>query len=306
MIPILLGFIAGFGIPLQTSVNSKLRERLSSPFVASLVSFLVALVFLIALLLFTGGNLSYPMDKLVKEPFWIWLGGLCGIIYLTGNILLFGKLGSVETVVMPVLGQILMGLLIDHFGLFYSHVVPLGALRLAGALLVISGVALVAVAKKGNRNETGRNGGDIWIWRFFGIGIGMLLAIQTATNGYLGKIVESPVKASIVSFATGSVIITVLCTLKREWGKGKGNKGSYPFWIWLGGIQGVIYNLANVYLSRIIGTGMTVVLLLVGTSTGGLLVDHFALLGTPKNPINVKKLSGMALMVLGAALIKLF
>ena len=43
------------------------------------------------------------------------------------------RLGSVQTIIFPVLGQILMGLLIDHFGLMRSDVNPLTLLRVAGA-----------------------------------------------------------------------------------------------------------------------------------------------------------------------------
>ena len=52
--PIILGFLAGVGLPIQTSVNTRLRKKVGSPFNAALVSFLVGLLFLSALLLVTG------------------------------------------------------------------------------------------------------------------------------------------------------------------------------------------------------------------------------------------------------------
>ena len=61
------------------------------------------------------------------EPWWIWIGGALGVIYLTGNIVLFPKLGSVQTVIMPILGQIVMSMLIDNFGWFtLSNMILLG------------------------------------------------------------------------------------------------------------------------------------------------------------------------------------
>lgn len=106
---------------MQTSVNTRLWKKVGSPFNAALVSFLVGLLFLSALLLVTGQGLHIPFAQLLDELAWIWIGGICGVVFLTGNILLFLKLGGVQTVVLPVLGQILMGLAIDNFELFYSQ-----------------------------------------------------------------------------------------------------------------------------------------------------------------------------------------
>ncbi len=89
-------------------------------------------------------------------PAWIWIGGICGVVFLTGNILLFPKLGGVQTVVLPVLGQILMGLTIDNFGLFYSQQTSLTAFRIAGAVLVLLGVVLVSTAKESKAERTDR------------------------------------------------------------------------------------------------------------------------------------------------------
>ena len=73
--PIILGFLAGVGLPIQTSVNTRLRKKVGSPFNAALVSFLVGLLFLSTLLLVTGQGLHIPFAQLLNEPTWIWIGG---------------------------------------------------------------------------------------------------------------------------------------------------------------------------------------------------------------------------------------
>lgn len=78
------------------------------------------------------------------------------MVFLTGNILLFPKLGGVQTVVLPVLGQILMGLAIDNFGLFYSQQTSLTVFRIAGAVLVLLGVVLVSTAKESKADRANR------------------------------------------------------------------------------------------------------------------------------------------------------
>ena len=290
---IILGFLAGVGLPIQTSVNTRLRKKVGSPYNASLVSFVVALLFLSALLLITGQGLHIPLAQLLNEPAWIWIGGICGLVFLTGNILLFSKLGGVQTVVLPVLGQILMGLIIDNFGLFYSQKTPLSVFRIAGAVMVILGVVLVSMAKE-NKTASEKlqksESTTLWIWRAFGIFAGMLSATQIAVNGYLGKVVGSPIKASAISFTVGIIFLAIICIVLHFKN---------------GGILGGLYILANVYLSRIVGTGMTVIILLIGSTTGGILVDHFGMFESPKKPINAQKILGVLIMILGAAAIKL-
>ena len=293
---IILGFLAGVGLPIQTSVNTRLRKKVGSPYNASLVSFVVALLFLSALLLITGQGLHIPLAQLLNEPAWIWIGGICGLVFLTGNILLFSKLGGVQTVVLPVLGQILMGLIIDNFGLFYSQKTPLSVFRIAGAVMVILGVVLVSMAKE-NKTASEKlqksESTTLWIWRAFGIFAGMLSATQIAVNGYLGKVVGSPIKASAISFTVGIIFLAIICiVLHFKNGKSesfKNESAKNPWWMWIGGILGGLYILANVYLSRIVGTGMTVIILLIGSTTGGILVDHFGMFESPKKPITPRK-----------------
>ena len=78
-----------------------------------------------------------------------------------------------------------------------------------------------------------------------------------------------------------------------------------PWWMWIGGVFGGIYVLANVELAEIFGTGLAVIIILIGLTTGGILVDHFGLFESPKKTMNVQKIVGACVMVFGATLIKL-
>ena len=50
-----------------------------------------------------------------------WVGGLLGVCFLTGNLLLLPRLGAALTVVMTVAGQIIMGVIIDTLGLLGAN-----------------------------------------------------------------------------------------------------------------------------------------------------------------------------------------
>lgn len=333
---LLLG-LAGMGLPFQTGINALLKRRVGSPYTAALISFVVALIFLLLLLTATGQEWSLPAAALEGAPLWIWAGGLCGAIFLTGNILLHARLGSVQTIVLPVMGQILMGLIIDTYGYFHAAQTPLSLLRIVGAILVVGGVLTVSLAKENGgasvipstakaTANTSANVSEInsstsmtlWLWRLFGVFAGMMSATQVAVNGYLGHLLTSPVKASVISFVVGVIVLALICiglaiTSKKSSTTAnsnsnttaKANNGQLPWWIWFGGILGAFFVLGNVYLAALLGTGMTVVVLLITGTTGGLIVDHFGLFRSPVKPINGMKVLGIIAMIAGAALIKL-
>ena len=50
-----------------------------------------------------------------------WVGGLLGVCFLTGNLLLLPRLGAALTVVMTVAGQIIMGVMIDTLGVLGAN-----------------------------------------------------------------------------------------------------------------------------------------------------------------------------------------
>lgn len=372
---LLLG-LAGMGLPFQTGINALLKRRVGSPYTAALISFAVALLFLLLLLTTTGQEWSLPAVTLEHAPLWIWMGGLCGALFLTGNILLHTRLGSVQTIVLPVMGQILMGLIIDTNGYFHATQIPLSLLRILGAILVVGGVLTVSLAKENatsskslttNRTTTTtvttatsttitssthrpQRAPSItrWLWRLFGVFTGMASATQVAVNGYLGLLLHSPVKSSVISFVVGVIILALICLGIAITGKtsrtaadtidttnttdiidttntANGSpttiatpanphfatsnhqtaNSQYPWWIWFGGILGAFFVLSNVYLSELLGTGMTVVVLLITGTTGSLIVDHFGLFRSQVKPINGIKILGILTMIAGAALIKL-
>lgn len=309
MLPIFIGFVIGAGLPLQTAINARLRRVMGSPFTASLISFSISTVFLA---LITFGIFHTPLNwiQLSQLPLWLWLGGIFGVVFLTGNILLFPKIGGVQTVIMPVLGQILMGLLIDQFGWFTTKVTPLSLSRLTGALLVIAGV-LVTVALPSwiaMRDETKIRSETtgVWLWRGFGILTGMLSASQTAVNGHLGQVLHSPLDAALISFLVGTATLLLLNLILRPRITFGQTKSSHSWWMWLGGFFGAFFVLGNAYLAPIIGTGLTVVIVLAGQMTGSLIIDGFGLLDAHKTAITKLQILGILMMVLGIVAIRLW
>ncbi len=295
----------------QTAINSQLRRFVVSPFLASTISFFVGLVFLTILLLVSGLPIGIPLELFLTQPVYIWLGGICGAIALTVNILLFPKLGSVQTTIMPILGMTLMSMVIDNYGWFKSMQHSFGLNRGIGVVLLLIGVFLAVAQResKFHRSQITRKKLFVqWLWRLVGVLAGMLLAVQFAINGELGKVLQSSTHAALVSFLVGTTMLIIMVgIMDRSYANiKKAIRESAPWWVWIGGILGGLYILINVYLVEQIGTGQTVVLVLFGQIAGSLLVEQFGLFRSYKNQIMPVQILGLIIMIAGVFLIRIF
>ena len=327
MLPVLLGLLAGAGLPLQTSVNTRLRRALGSPFASSLLSFAIGTAALLLVVLAARAPLVPPAATFA-EPAWIWLGGVFGVTFLTLNILMLPRLGAIQTAIFPIVGQVLAGLVIDATGLFRAPPADLTVLRALGGALVVAGAVGVTLAGRYPLASTRRAGGELgraldaaggagtassagaWAWRLAGLGTGMLSAAQTAINGHLGLVVGSPLTAAFLSFVIGSSILLVLNTALRTYrylprdAEGTRLPVRGPWWMWTGGLLGAVFVSVNAGLAPILGTGVTVVLVLLGNLTASVVVDHVGALGNPRRPVMWRHVAALAVLVAGIVLIR--
>lgn len=307
MLAMLFGVGIGALMPIQTSVNNRLRMSVGSPLMASFISFLVGTIALVVASWVTTGRPVPDFSLTAGQPWWIFTGGALGVVVLTGNILLFPRVGSVQTVILPLSGQIFMGLLIDSFGLLGSPYIELTWVRFFGAVAVLVGALATVGAFDRREAKSGEvRGATVWLWRAFGLVMGACAAMQVSVNGRLGTVLGSPVQAALVSFAVGATVLFLLLVLTRTpWrgidGAGKKN----PWWMWLGGVLGATIVFGTAFLGPIVGTGMTVVLMLLGMMVSSLLIDQFGLLGGHKRRVAPIQIIGILVIVAGVAMIRL-
>lgn len=301
-----LGILAGLVLPIQTSVNTNLKNRAGgSPFLASMLSFTIGTIALLFATLLSGKSLFFSSHLFTSQPEWIWLGGLFGVIGLTTNVLIFPYLGAVQTVIMPITGQIIMGMIIDNFSLFDADHHAFTIIRLVGVILLVVGILMVVLDKK---SSDGADKAKQLPWQILGIVAGMFQASQAPVNGHLGVVLGSPIHAAFISFLVGTIILFVITGLvdcsyvHAKDAIGKGN----PWWIWLGGVLGAIFVLSNAFLSPQIGAGTTVVLVLLGNLFGSVMVDKYGLLNSPKKTVGIMKYIGLVVMLIAVAIIKLY
>jgi bacterial/archaeal transporter family-2 protein len=134
--------IAGTLLPTQAGINSQLARHLGHPLLAASVSFAIGTIALILYTVIFHISLP-PLTQITKIPWYLWIGGLLGIVYLTTTIILAPLLGAATTIGLVVAGQMLASIFLDNFGWVGFPVHPLSFWRAIGAILLIVGVALI-------------------------------------------------------------------------------------------------------------------------------------------------------------------
>ena len=139
---ILLVLLAGVMAPTQAGINALLSQYLRSYYLASLVSFCVGAMALLAFTL--AMRVSWPpLQDIARAPWWVWLGGFCGAFLVTVTIMAVPRLGATTMFAFFLAGQMLASLMLDHFGLLGYPQQSINIWRVAGIVLVLSGALLV-------------------------------------------------------------------------------------------------------------------------------------------------------------------
>lgn len=140
---VFVAFVAGLALAIQAAINAGLAARIGGAFAASAVSFLVATLILVTVLV-VQGRLLPTTDLLRSVPPIYWVGGILGAIYVTGAISSVGALGTTAAICLILAGQVVGAILLDYSGVLSGTAKLISPLRLFGACLVLLG-AVIAV-----------------------------------------------------------------------------------------------------------------------------------------------------------------
>ena len=143
------------------------------------------------------------------------------------------------------------------------------------------------------------------VWVLLALLSGMFLPIQAGLNSRLGKTIESPVHASLVSFIVGAIAIIVYSLLTRQHVMWTGLKTA-PTYLWLGGVLGAIYVTVIILAFPRIGPALTFGLVVAGQMIMSVLLDHFKVLVAQPQPLNIWKILGVMLIISGVIIIRKF
>jgi len=142
ILPYLLSAVGlGALVAFQPLMNAVVARAVGSAYGAALISIVITLVGAIVVVAVAGrGEISRA--TLGAVPWWIFLGGFIGTLFVGGGVVIAPVTGALVFVACVVAGQLIGATVADHFGLFGIAVRTVTPLRLVGLALVAAGAIL--------------------------------------------------------------------------------------------------------------------------------------------------------------------
>jgi bacterial/archaeal transporter family-2 protein len=139
----MIALAIGFGMAVQSGVNTLLRNIVGEPLQASIINFCVGIAGLLAVAVLTGKFTLSQTINWSDLSWWKLTGGLIGAFYIYAIIVAVPKIGPANMFSLVVAGQVITAIVLDHFGLFGFAVHPLNWVRMMGAVLLIVSVYII-------------------------------------------------------------------------------------------------------------------------------------------------------------------
>jgi transporter family-2 protein len=130
---------------------------------------------------------------------------------------------------------------------------------------------------------------------------GIAAALQAAANAGLSS------RIGLGAALVVNTSIVLLGTLVLYFARG--SQGSFfpsgtPWSLYAGGFCGFVILLSLAFVFPRIGAAVAIALVVLGQGAAALAIDHFGLLGMPKEPVTLARVAGLLLVGGGVALIR--
>lgn len=148
---ILFTLLGGIALSAQSAVNGTFSRK-AGTIETTFLTFITGTMFLAIVILFFGqGNLF----AIFEVPIWQLSAVFLGVLFLLFNVFAVPKIGIIATSITVIIGQLVIGIVIDHFGWFNSLVIPLDMKRWFALLFMI--IALYFIYKGNIRSNEEAN-----------------------------------------------------------------------------------------------------------------------------------------------------
>jgi transporter family-2 protein len=137
--------LAGAFIPVMAILNGRLGKSMGEALHASVILFGVGFLFCLTVALVLTKSLPHATDLANAKPI-EYLGGFIVGFYVISATLLAPRIGLANFIVCAVSAQIIISVVIDHFGLLGAMVRPVSMTRLIGIGLLIAGIIVTQIS----------------------------------------------------------------------------------------------------------------------------------------------------------------
>jgi len=134
---IVLAFSMGLIMSIYLPMNSSVAKYIGSSTTANVIFFTVAL--LTSALIFLLSGRWDTINHLKDVPAILYLAGFVSAFVVLGTTILIPHIGARKFFILLITGQILMAIVVSHFGLLESPQDPINMKKMIGAALVLTG-----------------------------------------------------------------------------------------------------------------------------------------------------------------------
>ncbi len=136
---IVIGLMGGIAVGLQSPMASLISQRLGMLESVFIVHLGGAIFALLPLLLFYGGG---KLSQWKSIPWYVLGAGVFGLVVISAISYMIPRIGVAASIITIVAGQLLVGTILDHFGLLGAAQRSLEPTRILGLAIVMVGVWL--------------------------------------------------------------------------------------------------------------------------------------------------------------------
>ena len=268
----LLAALSGAMIALQARANGELSHRLNNGLQAALVSFGSGLLIIFVITLFNS-NIKEGIKNLRtavanKEiARWKLFAGALGGSFVAIQTQIVPLIGVAIYSVASIAGQTAMSLVVDRIGLTGGGKKLISPRRVLAAVLTVLAV-LVSVWDRIDANNL-----SMFAVTAGGIA-GAIVGIQRALNGQINEYSHQSFTTSLLNFITGTSFLLILIVAGLILGRNELSPlPSGPWWIYTGGVIGVIYIAFTSTIVQHLGVLTFTLFSVGGQLVGSLIID---------------------------------
>lgn len=268
----LLAALSGAMIALQARANGELSHRLNNGLQAALVSFGSGLLIIFVITLFNSTikegikNLCTAVaNKEIAR--WKLFAGVLGGSFVAIQTQIVPLIGVAIYSVASIAGQTAMSLVVDRIGLTGGGKKLISPRRVLAAVLTVLAV-LVSVWDRIDANNL-----SMFAVTAGGIA-GAIVGIQRALNGQINEYSHQSFTTSLLNFITGTSFLLILIVAGLILGRNELSPlPSGPWWIYTGGVIGVIYIAFTSTIVQHLGVLTFTLFSVGGQLVGSLIID---------------------------------
>jgi transporter family-2 protein len=138
---------------------------------------------------------------------------------------------------------------------------------------------------------------------FFAMIAGACISIQAAANASLRMNLNDARWATFFSICGTVVTAVIVMLIIRPAQPSAAALRSAPWWNWIGGPLGALIVLSGAALAPRLGAAAFIAAIVAGQLASSILLDHFAWMNLPPQPITVSRGFGVILVFIGVLLV---